>query len=108
MCGTPTTDLPLTEKETTGCACCAPQSETQASPAPAGAVTTEFGVAGLSCGSCASKVTDALTSLDGVSSVETDLVPGGTSTVRITGTRTLSDADVSTVIQKSGYTLATI
>lgn len=108
MCGTPTSSLPLTEKDSAGCACCAPQQDAQTNPAPAGAVTTEFGVEGLSCGSCASKVADALTALDGVSRVETDLVPGGTSTVHVTGNRAVSDAEIAPVIQGAGYSLTTV
>ncbi|WP_299169078.1 heavy-metal-associated domain-containing protein [uncultured Arthrobacter sp.] len=106
MCGT-TDDLRLTEKNSVGCACCAPQSGVQADPVPAEAVTTEFAVEGLSCGSCASRVADALTTLDGVSDVRTDLVPGGTSTVHVMGSRALSDAEVAPVIQDAGYSLTT-
>lgn len=107
MCGTPTSDLPLTEKDSASCACCAPQPDVRTDPVPAEAVTTEFGVKGLSCGSCASKVADALTALDGVSNVQTDLVPGGTSTVHVTGSRALSDAEIAPVIKDAGYSLTT-
>ena len=43
--------------------------------------TQQFDVVGLTCGHCASAVTEELTALDGVSDVTVDLVAGGTSAV---------------------------
>ncbi|PPF34439.1 heavy metal transporter [Rathayibacter sp. AY1A3] len=49
---------------------------------------------GLTCHGCVTIVTDTLTDLEGVESVDVDLVAGGTSTVTVEGTRELTDAEV--------------
>ncbi len=107
MCGTTTSELSLTAKEPEGCACCAPQTEAEASSPTDDAVIKDVLVEGLSCGSCAAKVTDALTALDGVHSVEINLVSGGTSTVHIIADPALADPEVNAVIEKAGYRLTT-
>jgi copper chaperone len=53
--------------------------------------TTTYPVAGMSCEHCANAVTSQLTSLDGVTGVTVDLVPGGISLVSVTGDAPLPD-----------------
>lgn len=64
--------------------------------------TRSFQVTGMTCGHCASAVTDEITQLPGVSDVAVNLVAGGTSTVRVTGTEPLDDALVATALQEAG------
>lgn len=64
--------------------------------------TRSFQVRGMTCGHCASAVTDEITQLPGVSDVAVNLVAGGTSTVRVTGTEPLDDALVATALQEAG------
>jgi copper chaperone len=66
-----------------------------------------FAVTGMTCGHCASAVTDEIKQLPGVSDVAVDLVAGGTSTVRVTGTEPLGGALVATALEEAGdYRLA--
>lgn len=64
--------------------------------------TRSFQVTGMTCGHCASAVTDEITQLPGVSAVAVNLVAGGTSTVRVTGTEPLDDASVARALQEAG------
>jgi copper chaperone len=115
MQGTTRTLLPMA---TTGCACCAPTPDTAATAAaqvpgatgapttdttPAGAAST-YRVEGMTCGHCAASVMEEVTALDGVTTVDIDLVPGGASTVTVTGSAT-GDA-VRAAIEDAGYTPA--
>ena len=69
--------------------------------------TQTFRVTGMTCGHCAAAVHDELRQLPGVEDVAVDLVPGGTSTVQVTGTETLDAALVSTALEEAGdYQLA--
>ena len=66
-----------------------------------------FAVTGMTCGHCASAVTEEIKQLPGVGDVAVDLVAGGTSTVRVTGTEPLDDALVATALEEAGdYRLA--
>lgn len=103
MCGTPTT-LPLADVSSSGCACCSPQESQTTRAATAEAVfTTDFAVTGLTCGSCASRVSTAVGSLDSVTGVQLDLVAGGTSTLRVNSDTTLRDAEVVSAVERAGY-----
>jgi len=68
--------------------------------------TTTVRVSGLTCGHCVSSVTEELTALDGVQTVEVDLVAGGTSTVTVTSVAPLDDAAVAAAVDEAGYELA--
>ena len=71
------------------------------------ALPQSFQVTGMTCGHCAGAVSDELQQLPGVSDVEVDLVADGVSTVRVTGTETLSDELVATALDEAGdYRLA--
>lgn len=102
MCGTPTT-LPLAETSSSGCACCAPQEKSVPAAAPEGTTTADFSVTGLTCGSCASRVSTAVGSLEGVDAVRVSLMAGGTSTVSISSSTPLQEDDIMAVIEQAGY-----
>ncbi|KRF23203.1 MULTISPECIES: heavy-metal-associated domain-containing protein [unclassified Phycicoccus] len=70
--------------------------------------TQNFDVVGLTCGHCASAVTEELSALDGVSGVTVDLVAGGTSAVSVETSRELTPAEVAAALDEAGdYSLAT-
>jgi copper chaperone len=69
--------------------------------------TQNFDVVGLTCGHCASAVTQELSALDGVSDVTVDLVAGGTSAVTVEASRELTPAEVTAALDEAGdYSLA--
>ncbi len=66
-----------------------------------------FAVTGMTCGHCASAVTEEVKQLPGVIDVAVDLVAGGTSILQVTGTESLDDALVATALEEAGdYQLA--
>ena len=119
--GNPTLPL-LTETDPTtsggcgcgGCGCGAsantiePSENNRTEENPMSEQTTQtFQVTGMTCGHCAGAVTDELTELPGVTDVAVDLVAGGTSTVRVTGDRAVSDDLVAAALEEAGdYRLA--
>ena len=64
--------------------------------------TTTYKVTGMTCDHCANAVTQELRDLDGVSGVQVDLVPGGTSTVTVTSATELSERDVAAALDEAG------
>jgi copper chaperone len=69
--------------------------------------TTIYPVTGLTCGHCVHAVTGELSTLPGVSSVTVDLIPGGTSLVRVTSGAPLAEAAVTGALDEAGdYHLA--
>ncbi|WP_344137122.1 heavy metal-associated domain-containing protein [Pedococcus bigeumensis] len=69
--------------------------------------TQNFDVVGLTCGHCASAVTEELSALEGVTAVTVDLVAGGTSSVTVETARELSPAEVTAALDEAGdYSLA--
>ncbi len=69
--------------------------------------TTSYPVIGLTCDHCARAVTEELSALDGVRTVEVDVVPDGVSTVTVTGERDLTVTELTTALDEAGnYTLA--
>ncbi|MHA7146514.1 heavy-metal-associated domain-containing protein [Arthrobacter sp. TmT3-37] len=89
------------------CGCCASQQVTAAQPATEGSVSADYSVAGLTCGSCAGRVSSAISALDGVEDVQIALVPGGVSTVSVTSSQPLVESSVQDAVEKAGYQLAT-
>ncbi|MDQ0709920.1 copper chaperone [Arthrobacter woluwensis] len=91
-------ELTLTPVQESSCSCCAPAApspstdalETAPEQSQPAAQTLDVGVDGLSCGSCVRKVETALSTVDGVESSSVELVPGGTSRLRVSGTAGLS------------------
>lgn len=64
--------------------------------------TTTYSVTGMTCGHCASAVTEELNGLDGVSDVSVDLDAGGTSSVTVTSAAPLSAGDVMAALDEAG------
>ena len=64
--------------------------------------TQNFSVAGMTCGHCASAVTEELEALDGVSNVQVALVAGGTSAVTVEAERELTPAEVAAALDEAG------
>lgn len=68
--------------------------------------TATYTVQGMTCGHCASAVSEEISALDGVKSVNVDLVAGGVSTVRVTSDTPLTDDAVAAALDEAGsYTL---
>lgn len=69
--------------------------------------TQTFAVDGMTCGHCASAVTEELEALTGVTEVRVELVAGGTSTVAVVGERELDRSEVAAALDEAGdYVLA--
>lgn len=111
MCGTSETrtQLPLASAAQHGCGCCSPAARTTtAAPAAeypaAPASGAQYALEGLTCGHCVSSVEQAVSGVAGVDSATVDLVPGGTSRLRVTGTP--DPAALAEAVRSSGYVLA--
>jgi copper chaperone len=71
--------------------------------------TQTFPVTGLTCGHCVGAVTSELSALAGVMDVQIDLVVDGTSTLRVTADKPLTDDDVAVALDEAGdYKLAAV
>ena len=69
--------------------------------------THTYAVNGMTCGHCANAVTSELSALAGVTGVSVDLVAGGTSSVTVSSTRTLTHDEVAAALDEAGdYRLA--
>ena len=64
--------------------------------------TQNFAVDGMTCGHCASAVTEELQALAGVTDVQVALVAGGTSAVTVDATRELTPAEVAAALDEAG------
>lgn len=64
--------------------------------------TTEWQVQGMTCGHCVASVTEELTELPGVESVDVELETGR---VRVTSSTEVQRADVEAAVTEAGYTL---
>ncbi len=64
--------------------------------------TTSYSVTGMTCGHCASAVTEELASLQGVTDVVVALDAGATSTVTVTSATPLSPEDVVSSLSEAG------
>jgi copper chaperone len=70
--------------------------------------TQRFGATGLTCGHCVHAVTQELMALDGVETVEVELVNGGTSSLAVTAQRELGEGEVAEALDEAGgYQLTT-
>jgi copper chaperone len=71
--------------------------------------TQTFPVTGLTCGHCVGAITSELSVLAGVTDVQIDLVPEGTSTLRVTADQELTDDEVAVALDEAGeYKLASV
>jgi copper chaperone len=69
--------------------------------------TTVYAVTGMSCEHCVNAVTTELCGLDGVSAVSVDLVPDGSSLVRVASERPLpEEAVIAALDEAGGYQIA--
>lgn len=69
--------------------------------------TTTYAVSGMTCGHCASAVTEELKVLSGVTEVEVDLAPEDASRVTVTSDQPLTDDQVGAALSEAGdYQLA--
>jgi copper chaperone CopZ len=69
-------------------------------------VKTTVNVSGMTCGHCVASVTEELTELEGVESVDVALVAGGVSPVTVTSSRELSDKEIAGAVEEAGYSVA--
>jgi copper chaperone len=68
-----------------------------------------FPVTGLTCGHCVGAIISELSVLAGVGDVQIDLVVDGTSTVRVTADKALTDDEVAVALDEAGdYKLAAV
>lgn len=65
--------------------------------------TQNFTVVGMTCGHCASSVTEEVTEIAGVSNVDVDLASGN---VTVTASEPISDDAVRAAVEEAGYSLA--
>ncbi|WP_312880128.1 heavy-metal-associated domain-containing protein [Actinokineospora xionganensis] len=63
-------------------------------------VQTVYTVTGMTCGHCASSVTEELTEIEGVTDVAVDLASGA---VTVTSTTALEREDVVSAVTEAGY-----
>jgi copper chaperone len=69
--------------------------------------TQTFPITGLTCGHCVGAVTSEVSVLAGVTEVQVDLVAEGTSTLRVTADKALTDDEVAAALDEAGeYKLA--
>lgn len=78
--------------------------ETPKNPAPNGdaSFSAVYKVSGMSCAHCANAVTEELTALDGVASVQVDVAAG---TVTVKSAHALPEPQVRAAIDEAGYEL---
>jgi len=70
--------------------------------------TQTFPVTGLTCAHCVGAITSEVGAVPGVTNVQIDLVTGGTSTLRVTADKTLTEADLAAALDEAGeYQFAT-
>jgi copper chaperone len=69
------------------------------------AVTSTYGVSGMTCSHCVNSVTEEMSQLDGVQNVSIDLVADGVSTVTVTSAGVLNRDAVLAAVDEAGYQL---
>ena len=69
--------------------------------------TTTYKVTGMTCEHCVNAVTTEVSALDGVSTVQVQLVPDGVSTVTVASAAPLPEAEITAALDEAGgYQLA--
>lgn len=66
---------------------------------------TTVNVSGMTCGHCVMSVTEELSELAGVESVDVELVAGGVSPVTVTSSRELGDDEIEEAVEDAGYSV---
>lgn len=69
--------------------------------------SNQYEVTGMTCGHCVASVTEELSELAGVNSVNVDLNAGGVSVVTVDSTAALDDELVRAAVSEAGYQLVT-
>ena len=67
--------------------------------------STTYTVRGMTCGHCVNAVTEEISEIDGVTSVEIDLVEGGDSPVTVASDAELDIDAVRVAVDEAGYEL---
>ena len=67
---------------------------------------TTLQVDGMTCEHCVASVTEELSEVVGVDSVEVDLNPGGSSTVSVQADATVEHDQLRAAVEEAGYQLA--
>jgi copper chaperone CopZ len=70
------------------------------------AITTQYLVDGMTCNHCVSSVTEEVSAIDGVESVNIELNVGGSSKVTVLSARALPVEQVRKAVTEAGYALA--
>ena len=65
---------------------------------------TTINVDGMTCAHCVNAVTEELSKINGVTSVNIDLHEGEVSPVHITSDNEISDAEITAAVEEGGYT----
>ncbi len=65
-----------------------------------------YEVTGMTCQHCVNAVRTEVGAIEGVTSVDVDLVTGGASTVTVTSQAPLDEAAVAAAVDEAGYELA--
>ena len=65
--------------------------------------TTSYTVVGMTCGHCVSAVTEEVSAVPGVTTVDVDLASGG---LTVTSTEPVDDAAVRAAVEEAGYSVA--
>lgn len=94
-------DLPLATGSA-GC-CCPPQHLSGPDADPA--AEAEYRLEGLTCGHCVASVEEAVLALDGVDDAAVELIAGGLSRLRISGSA--DEAAVREAVNSAGYSVHT-
>ncbi len=68
--------------------------------------TIEVGVTGMTCGHCVNAVTEEVSALPGVESVEVDLRPNAVSLVRVVVDGEIPPGTLAAAVTEAGYELA--
>lgn len=91
-----------------GCGCGCGENEAATTQAPvAAAFREEFLVTGMTCGHCVASVTEEISGIAGVASVDIALEAGGTSVVTVESSAALDTDTVRSAIEEAGYALVT-
>ena len=100
--------LPLIETAGSGCCSSQPSTTAPTTNKEIPVSTQTFPVTGMTCGHCIGAVSAELGEISGVTDVSVDLVPGGLSSVTVTGEAPLTDEQVAAALDEAGnYQLAT-
>ncbi len=65
-------------------------------------MSQQLKVQGMTCGHCVKAVVEELTAMSGVTEVDVDLVPDGTSTVTVTSESPLTDEQIRMALSEAG------